>query len=142
MSAGVTAGPELDQEAFANRMPQSVLRHIESAPSAEGARLTWAEAAGEHVDGFNVYREDAAGSLRFAGNEAGVEIANGEAVFRFVDATRAGEAATYWLGSRSCSGAEALVGPIRVAAGTSAGSVALSASPLSQSGRVPGTRPQ
>jgi hypothetical protein len=123
------AGPLLDREAFANRMPQSVLRHIEATPSTEGARLTWAVAAGDHVDGFNVYREEGPGGLRFTGNEAGVEVANGEAVFHFVDAARANLAATYWLGTRSCSGFDALVGPIRVEAATPAASLVLGASP-------------
>jgi beta-lactamase superfamily II metal-dependent hydrolase len=127
--ASSAAAPVLDREAFANRPPQSVLRHIEAASSVDGARLTWAVAAGDHVDGFNVYREDGPDGLRFAGNEAGIEVANGEAVFTFVDAARADQAATYWLGTRSCSGSEALVGPIRVEAAAPAASLALAASP-------------
>ena len=128
-AAVAAAGPAIDREAFVNRLPQSVLRHIEAAPAAEGARLTWAVAAGDHVDGFNVYREDGPGSLRFAGNEAGVEVVDGEAVFHFVDTARRDEAATYWLGARSCSGAEALVGPIRVEGASPAASLSLAASP-------------
>jgi len=128
-AAVMPAPAALDLEAFVNRLPQSVLRHIEAAPSADGARLDWAVAAGDHADGFNVYREDGPHGLRFAGNEAGVEVVGGEAVFHFVDAARANEAATYWLGARSCSGSEALVGPIRVEAATTAASVSLAASP-------------
>ena len=129
--AVVAATPAaIDREAFASRLPQSVLRRIEAAPTAEGARLTWAVAEGEHVDGFNVYREDGARGLVLAGNEAGIEVANGEAVFHFVDAARSGAAATYWLGARSCSGSEALVGPIRVeASAAAAANLALTASP-------------
>ena len=126
------ASPEpaaLDRETFANRLPQSVLLRIEAAPSLEGARLVWAVAEGEHVDGFTVYREEGPAGLRFVGNEAGLEVLNGEAVFRYVDAARAGKAATYWLGSRSCAGTEALVGPIRVEAASPVASLALAASP-------------
>ena len=129
-AAVASAAPAaLDREAFVNRLPQSVLRRIEAAPSPEGARFTWTVAAGDHVDGFNVYREDGSGRVVFVGNEAGIEVAGGEAVFRFVDAARAGEPATYWLGARSCSGPEALVGPIRVEAASAAASLALEASP-------------
>jgi len=128
-AVSTAAGPALDREAFANRLPQSVLLRIAAAPSVDGARLTWAVAAGEHVDGFNVYREDGPNGLRFAGNEAGIEVANGEALFTFVDAARANQGATYWLGTRSCSGSEALVGPIRVEAAAPAASLALAVSP-------------
>src|SRR6185436_975544 len=48
-----------DREAVVNRYPVAVLRRVEATPSSEGARLTWAIAAGEHADGFNVYREAA-----------------------------------------------------------------------------------
>ncbi len=95
-------------------MPLAALRSIDAAPSAGGIELTWTVPVTEHVDGFNVYREDAAGTLVFAGNESQLESADGIATFRFVDAALKGGAATYWLGARGCSGPEARIGPLRV----------------------------
>jgi len=85
---------------------------------------------GAHVDGFNVYREDATGGRVFVGNEAMVGLEGGETKFRFVDASGPRSEATYWLGARACSGVEAMIGPIRVgAAGQGAARIAFAASP-------------
>jgi beta-lactamase superfamily II metal-dependent hydrolase len=111
-------------------LPLSVLTRVAAMPSAEGVSLVWAVDIGAHVDGFNVYREDAAGGRVFAGNETMLGLGGDEAEFRFVDGSAPGSAATYWLGARTCSGAEAMIGPIRVgAAALDAPRVAFAASP-------------
>jgi hypothetical protein len=119
---GVDAGP---------RLPQSMLRRVEAAPSARGVVLTWAVGQSEDADGFNVYRETIDGSLAFVGNEAELETSGDEARFRFVDATapEANCACRYWLGVRSCSAAEGMVGPISVGGSTAPARIALVAGP-------------
>lgn len=103
-----------DREAMVNRFPIAILRRVEATPAPDGARLEWAVAAGEHVDGFNVYRESSDGRIAFVGNEASIALQGEEAVFRFADAS--GQGGTYWLGARSCSGSEAMIGPIGIEA--------------------------
>jgi hypothetical protein len=109
-----------DREALAASQPLAALRRVEGAALPQGPRIVWSVGVNEHVDGFSVYREEADASLRFVGDDANVETANGEAIFRFVD--RSGvSSGSYWLGARSCSGAEAMLGPITIeaaAAGT------------------------
>lgn len=105
----------LDLERAAKESPQRMLISLAAAPTREGARLDWAVAKNEHVDGFNVYREATDGRMIFAGNEAAFSLEGDQVHFRFADPE--GEAgATYWLGVRSCSGPEQLVGPIRIEA--------------------------
>ncbi len=101
----------LDAEAIAKQIPLSTLRRVEGAPLPIGPRLVWTVGENDHVDGFNVYREDAAGALVFVGNDASLESANGEATFRFVDRSGA-TGGRYWLAARSCAGTEAVLGPI------------------------------
>ena len=123
----------LDREAMVNRFPVAVLRRIEAMPTAAGARITWAIAAGEHADGFNVYREASDGRLRFVGNDAAIAVEGEDAVFRFADIT--GDAgATYWLGARSCSGGESLIGPIGVEAAAEPAALAFAVTPNPVSG--------
>ena len=104
---------QLDREREAAMNPQAALRALQAAPVREGASLRWTVGVNDHVDGFNIYRETSDRMLVFAGNEAGLEVTGEEVAFRFLDAG-APSVATYWLGVRSCSGPEALVGPIRV----------------------------
>ena len=118
----------LDRELMMGESPQASLERVEGARAIGGAQLTWAVAKGDHVDGFNVYREGADGALVFAGNDATFAIEGGDAVFRFTDAGGA-EGASYWLGVRSCSGPEGLIGPIRVEAAAVASHLDLSAAP-------------
>ncbi len=119
----------LDREREAAQNPQAALRRLQAAPSGQGASLRWTVGANDHVDGFNIYREGPDRMLVFAGNEAGLELVGDEVEFRFDDAASAADA-TYWLGVRSCSGPEALVGPIRVeAAGGTAAELALRVAP-------------
>ena len=111
--AGAPGSPiahEVHGEAVA---PAAALVGLDAAPSPEGARLDWTVRSGDHVDGFNVYREAGDGSLLFAGNDATLEERGEETAFHFVDAGETG-GGTYWLGVRGCSGPEAMVGPIRI----------------------------
>lgn len=111
-------------------LPLSVLTRVAATPEANGASLSWAVDLGAHVDGFNVYREDAAGTRVFAGNETMLGLTGDEAQFQFVDPAAPGSGATYWLGARACAGPEAMIGPIRVSAAAFAGgTVAFAASP-------------
>ena len=119
-------------------LPLSVLTRLAATPSAAGVDLLWAVDRGSHVDGFNVYREDAAGGRLFAGNEVMLGLEGDEAVFRFVDGAAPRSGATYWLGARACSGAEAMIGPIRVsgaAPAAAAGSFVVSPSPVRDAAR-------
>ncbi len=105
----------IDRERQAALTPQAALRGLVAAPAEEGVRLSWTVGVNDHVDGFNIYRETADRALVFAGNESGLEVTGDEVEFRFTDAG-APARATYWLGVRSCSGSEALIGPIQVEA--------------------------
>lgn len=119
----------IDHERLMSTSPQAVLERVETAQAVGGAQLTWAVRAGDHVDGFNVYREAPDGALVFAGNDATVAVEGPDAVFRFIDpAGRRG--GVYWLGARSCSGSEGRIGPIRVgAAAVTTSRLELSATP-------------
>ena len=126
-------------------LPLGVLTRVAALPAVDGVSLLWAVDLGAHVDGFNVYREDAAGGRVFAGNETMLGLRGGEAEFRFVDSTPPGSGATYWLAARACSGAEAMIGPIRVsAAALDAAPVAFAVSPslVQRSTRFEFTVPQ
>jgi len=112
-AAAPAAGPAVPE------LPLSVLRRLDAHATKNGVELLWAVERGAHVDGFNVYSEDAHGARVFVGNEAMLGLNGDEAEFRFVDASagaaHAGES-TYWLGARGCSGPEAVIGPLRVSA--------------------------
>ena len=112
--AGLAAAMPSHEDEAMHALPQSVLSRIEVEPSAGGATLTWATDAGAHLDGFNVYREGAAGDREFVGGEAVLASTADEVVFRYVDRSSAA-GGTYWIGARSCSGPEGLIGPFRVA---------------------------
>ncbi len=124
----VHAAAGMDLERVTRQSPQAVLKRIETARVVGGARLTWAVGAGDHVDGFNVYREDPDGALAFAGSEADLALESGDAVFTFVDADGS-QGGVYWLGTRSCSGPEGLIGPILLEAGASSAQLRFSAVP-------------
>ena len=111
--------------------PLRLLRAVDAVPTASGAEMRWTISAADHADGFNVYRVGAGGALEFAGNESSMEVAAGEATFRFVDRASPG-GTTYWLGVRGCSGPEALLGPLVVGppiAAAGAGPVAFTSGP-------------
>ena len=118
----------LDREAMMRQSPQASLERIEAAQAVGGAQLTWAVARGDHVDGFNVYREADDGSLVFSGNETTLAFEGEDAVFRFSDPAGR-EGAAYWLGVRGCSGPEGLIGPILIEAAATPAHLDLSAAP-------------
>jgi beta-lactamase superfamily II metal-dependent hydrolase len=131
----IEAVPAADAHLVAGggELPLRMLRSIDAAPTAAGAEIRWSISAADHADGFNVYRAGPGGALEFAGNESSMEVAGGEATFRFVDVASTTGGMTYWLGVRGCSGPEARLGPIVVgppiAASGGAGAVAFSAGP-------------
>lgn len=114
--------PDAHLVAGGEELPLRVLRSIEAVPTAAGADLRWTISTADHADGFNVYREDVGGGLEFAGNETSLSIEGEEATFRFFDRDH-GQGTTYWLGVRGCSGPEARIGPLVVAAGPLAGGI-------------------
>jgi beta-lactamase superfamily II metal-dependent hydrolase len=123
-------GPADGVEGDRPELPLGVLTRVAAVPAADVVSLLWAVDRGAHVDGFNVYREDAAGGRVFAGNETMIGLKGDEAEFRFTDAAAPLAGATYWLGARACSGAEAMIGPITVGPAALAGAqVAFAASP-------------
>ena len=97
-------------------LPLSVLKRLDAHATSQGVELLWAVERSAHVDGFNVYRQDAGGARVFVGNEAMLGLRGDEAEFRFVDASARSGGGTYWLGARGCSGPEAVIGPLLVSA--------------------------
>ena len=127
LAAPSNDAPE-DRVLEAERLPQGVLMSLSATPSREGVTLAWSTGRNEHVDGFNVYRENASGVREHVGSEATLELTDLDARFRFFDTAPSGPR-IYWLGARSCSGPEGLIGPIRVSGASAGGSIALLASP-------------
>lgn len=97
-----------------NAAPQAMVQRLTAVGGTAGVTLEWGTHIKEHVDGFNVYREDANGERVFVGQEALLATTSDEAIFTFTDREAPEGAARYWLGARSCSGPEGLVGPIEV----------------------------
>ncbi len=112
-------------------LPHAMLRSVDARPTAAGVALQWSIGIHEDSDGFNVYRQAADGSLEFVGNDATFTQAGDIDHFSFVDASATDPdcACTYWLGVRSCSAAEGMIGPIRVGGADVATRVALAAGP-------------
>lgn len=129
---------EADREAFAKATPQANVTKLEAGAFADGVRLQWTVGRNVHVDGFNVYRELPDGSHEHVGQEAMLEATSDDVTFGFVDRTPPASG-TYWLGARSCSGPEALLGPIHVNAFEGAPAVAALAFAVSPN-PVRGTR--
>src|SRR5262245_200640 len=90
-SAFPAAGPDVPE------LPLSVLERLDARRTMRGAELFWAVQRGAHVDGFNIYREDASGSRVFVGNEAMLRPQGDEVEFRFVDTSAGTAGSTYWL---------------------------------------------
>ncbi len=120
--------PALDRSRL---LPTAMLRSVAATPTARGVELSWAVGHNDDADGFNVYREDGDGALAFVGNDASLELVGDEARFRFLDAgaTEPDCACSYWLGVRSCSAAEGLIGPIRTGGIAASSRIALAAGP-------------
>lgn len=112
-------------------LPQSMLRRVDAMASPAGVELVWSVGVHEDADGFSVYREESDGSLVFVGNESELELQGEVAQFRFVDHATAGMSCTgtYWLGVRSCSAPEGMIGPIRANTAEAPIRVAFAASP-------------
>ena len=100
-------------EPYFEATPQEHVTWIETASKAAGVQLSWATERHAHVDGFNVYRAQANGSLVFAGGEAVLEATADEVRFAFEDPAAPEGESIYWLGARSCAGPEGMIGPIR-----------------------------
>jgi beta-lactamase superfamily II metal-dependent hydrolase len=107
--------PEAGRPNLEEPPPLGVLRRAEASRHDGVVELTWAVDAKAHVDGFNLYRENASGERVFAGHEALLESRADEVRFRYIDAD-ADAGGTYWLGARACSGPEGMLGPIRTTA--------------------------
>ncbi|MFN8587886.1 MAG: hypothetical protein U0704_08770 [Candidatus Eisenbacteria bacterium] len=120
--------PAVDPE---HVLPQTMLRRLDAQSSPAGVELTWTIGVNEHADGFNVYRQETDGTLVFVGNESELEIEGPTARFRFVDPATAGMACTgtYWLGVRSCSGPEGMIGPIQASTAGALVRIAFAAAP-------------
>lgn len=114
-------------EAEFHPLPQSAVLRVEAAPGNAGVTLAWAIGRNDHVDGFNVYRENASGVREFVGVEAAIDVSGEDVTFTFVDPDRIG--GTYWLGARGCSGPEGLIGPIPVIAASGPASLSFAATP-------------
>lgn len=119
---GITVSPELYarlvpadfHEPYRNVAPQAMVQRLSAAGSADGVTLEWGTGIREHVDGFNVYREDANGQRVWVGQEALLATTSDEAIFSYVDREAPAGPSRYWLGARSCAGPEGLIGPIEV----------------------------
>lgn len=101
-------------EPYRNPAPQAMVQRLSATGSAAGVTLEWGTGIREHVDGFNVYREDANGERVWVGQEALLATTSDEAIFSYVDRDAPAGPSRYWLGARSCAGPEGLIGPIEV----------------------------
>lgn len=122
-----------------NPAPQAMVQRLSAVAAADGATLEWSTHIKEHVDGFNVYREDANGERVFLGHEALLATTSDEAVFTYTDREAPEGTSRYWLGARSCAGPEGLVGPIeltRLAAAGTPMTLALAVSPNPAASKV------
>ncbi len=128
-AARVPAG---DHEPYRDLTPQARLLTLQAADVKGGVRLEWSTARNEHMDGFNVYRQQADGTLALVGYEADIEMTSDDVRFAFTDASASAGENVYWLGARSCAGDEGRVGPLRAvhtAAAQAVAGLALSAGP-------------
>lgn len=139
--------PPGHHEPYRNLTPQASVRTLAASAMAEGVSLSWSTASNEHMDGFNVYREDAAGKLVHVGGEAVIATTAEEFTFGYTDAAAPEGESVYWLGARSCAGPEGMIGPIRVTRAATAPvlqtlSLALSPNPATRNVRFALTLPQ
>lgn len=100
-------------EPYRDNTPQARLQTLQVSDASNGVRLEWSTGRNEHMDGFNVYREQPDGSLALVGYEAEVEMTSDDVRFAFTDVDAAPGTNVYWLGARSCVGDEGRVGPLR-----------------------------
>ncbi len=107
-----TLVPEDFHEPYRDPAPQARLLSLQAASTSGGVRLEWATARHEHLDGFNVYRQQPDGSLALIGHEAQLETTSDDVRFAFTDAGAIPGENLYWLAARSCAGDEGRVGPL------------------------------
>ncbi len=107
-----TLVPEDFHEPYRDPAPQARLLSLQAASTSGGVRLEWATARHEHLDGFNVYRQQPDGSLAWIGHEAELETTSDDVRFAFTDAGAIPGENLYWLAARSCAGDEGRVGPL------------------------------
>ncbi len=107
-----TLVPEDFHEPYRDPAPQARLLSLQAASTSGGVRLEWATARHEHLDGFNVYRQQPDGSLAWIGHEAELETTSDDVRFAFTDAGATPGENLYWLAARSCAGDEGRVGPL------------------------------
>lgn len=122
-----------------NAAPQAMVQRLSAVGAADGVTLEWGTHIHEHVDGFNVYREDASGERVWVGHEALLATTSDEAIFSFTDRDAPEGTSAYWLGARSCAGPEGMIGPIevtRLAAVPAPATLALAVSPNPAAAKV------
>lgn len=113
--------PPTFHEPYRNLTPQASVRHLAAVPAARGVTLEWRTGAHDHMDGFNVYRENTSGERVFVGGEAVLATTAEEIVFAYTDESAPEGESVYWLGARSCAGPEGMIGPFRVTRAAAAG---------------------
>lgn len=124
------------EEPLEHRLPQSTVRRLAARAAERGVTLTWSTDLTAHTDGFNIYREDAAGARVFVGGEAVVGPVGEEVFFTFTDIEAPAEGAIYWLGARACAGPEGLIGPFRATPGAGGADLSFAAGPVPARGAV------
>ena len=119
-------------EPYRDLTPQARLLTLQASDAAAGVRLEWSTARNEHMDGFNVYRQQPDGALALVGYEAEIEMTSDDVRFAFTDASATSGENIYFLGARSCAGDEGRIGPLRAvhtAAAPATAQLALTAGP-------------
>lgn len=107
-----TLVPADHHEPYRDATPQARVEALRVSNVRGGVRLEWSTARNVHMDGFNVYRQQADGSLALIGHEADVETTPDDIRFAFTDAAPAAGENVYWLAARSCAGDEGRIGPM------------------------------
>jgi len=98
---------------YRDAAPQARLLAMSTSVVGDAVRLEWSTAPNEHMDGFNVYRQAADGTLEMIAHEADLETTSDDVRFGFTDASPLAGENLYWLAARSCAGDEGRVGPLR-----------------------------
>jgi beta-lactamase superfamily II metal-dependent hydrolase len=101
-------------EPYRDVTPQARVLSVQAAASPGGVRLEWTTARNEHMDGFNIYRQQPDGTLTLVGQEALVDVTSDDIRYGFTDAAAPAGENLYFLGARACVGEEGRIGPLRV----------------------------
>ncbi|MBI5170071.1 MAG: T9SS type A sorting domain-containing protein [Candidatus Eisenbacteria bacterium] len=124
--------PPTYHEPYRNLTPQASVRTLTASAIGRKVALAWSTGAHDHMDGFNIYRENASGERVHVGGEAVMATTAEEITFGWTDENAPEGESVYWLGARSCAGPEGMIGPIRVtraAAGPALETFAFAAAP-------------